>query len=303
MTTYALHPLCELFPPLTGADFDALRDDIAASGQREPIRLYEGKILDGANRYRACVELGIEPRVEGWSGTDPAAFVLSANMHRRHMTSSECSASVSGVADWRRANRWGGDRKTPRVAPGQEHKPTLNTTADHVIDQMVTDQGAHVHLDSVSDRVAISGASPRTQKMTDKIARTDPELNARIARGEVSVRQATRILEAKQPKPKAQKPKIEEPPRELEDGEPAPYTEAEKLQNALADLQVAHERIAELEAEVDAYRIGADENSAAKRIMELNGKITTLTVARDMFLDQVGQRNREIKMLRRKLGM
>jgi hypothetical protein len=74
----------------------ALRDDIAAHGQRDPIALLGGQILDGRNRYRACRELGIKPQSREWDGkgSSPVALVLSANLHRRHLTSSQRAAAA-----------------------------------------------------------------------------------------------------------------------------------------------------------------------------------------------------------------
>ncbi len=54
MTHLAFHPLANVFPLLEGEEFDALVADIAASGLCEAVWLYEGQILDGRNRYRAC---------------------------------------------------------------------------------------------------------------------------------------------------------------------------------------------------------------------------------------------------------
>ena len=48
--------------------------------------LYQGQILDGRNRYNACVALGIEPKTIQYEGNDPEGFVLSANLHRRHLS-------------------------------------------------------------------------------------------------------------------------------------------------------------------------------------------------------------------------
>lgn len=85
------HPAAELFPLMTGADFDALVADIRAHGQREAIVVHDGMILDGRNRYRACQALGIEPVVVPWdrSGAPPEAYAVSMNLHRRHLNESQ----------------------------------------------------------------------------------------------------------------------------------------------------------------------------------------------------------------------
>src|SRR5215470_6983751 len=81
------HPLAGLFPPMEGAEFDALVADIKANGLRGLITVYQNKILDGRNRYHACRALGIEPRLTPFTGDDGAAraFVISKNLRRRHL--------------------------------------------------------------------------------------------------------------------------------------------------------------------------------------------------------------------------
>ena len=79
------HPFAEVFPTLDGEAFNALEKDIDARGQQEPIWVYEGKILDGRTRYRACQILGRDPVVQEFIGNDAVGFVLSANLHRRHL--------------------------------------------------------------------------------------------------------------------------------------------------------------------------------------------------------------------------
>jgi len=80
------HPVANIFPLMTGAEYDALVSDIAEHGQHEAIWLYEGKVLDGRNRLRACNQLGLVPEFREYSGDDPQAFVVSLNLHRRHLT-------------------------------------------------------------------------------------------------------------------------------------------------------------------------------------------------------------------------
>lgn len=94
------HPLAERFPMMSGDQFNQLRDDIRANGLREAIWLYEGLILDGRNRYKACLELGIEIASRNFTGDSPIAFVWSMNGARRQLTKSQLAAlAVSFLPD------------------------------------------------------------------------------------------------------------------------------------------------------------------------------------------------------------
>ena len=89
--TYLFHEISSYLPLLEGEEFDALVEDIKQFGQIEPAVLYEGKILDGRNRYRACQILKIELKVREWTpseltGMTPLQFVISENIMRRHLT-------------------------------------------------------------------------------------------------------------------------------------------------------------------------------------------------------------------------
>jgi hypothetical protein len=85
--SYTQHPIAAAFPPMPDVEFTALVEDIKAHGQRVPITLYEGQVLDGWHRYRACCALGIEPATIEFTGTieEAAAFVVSLNARRRHL--------------------------------------------------------------------------------------------------------------------------------------------------------------------------------------------------------------------------
>ncbi len=94
-----VHPAALIFPPLDQNQLEALSDDIAANGQRETIKIYEGKILDGRNRYAACFDAGIEPILEYLTGDiDPIAYVISLNLHRRHLNESQRAMVAAKIA-------------------------------------------------------------------------------------------------------------------------------------------------------------------------------------------------------------
>jgi ParB-like nuclease domain len=81
------HPLAECFPMLPDSELQELADDIKANGLRQNIIVYEGKILDGRNRYAACQIAGIQSEnfITLYEGSDPIGFVISANLIRRHL--------------------------------------------------------------------------------------------------------------------------------------------------------------------------------------------------------------------------
>jgi ParB-like chromosome segregation protein Spo0J len=95
-----------MFPMMTDIEFAGLKQDIQEHGQKEWITLYQGKILDGRNRYKACIELGIEPELcevdESKPNFDPIAYVLSHNLHRRHLTESQRSMVAGKLATLKR---------------------------------------------------------------------------------------------------------------------------------------------------------------------------------------------------------
>jgi ParB-like chromosome segregation protein Spo0J len=103
---YKEHPIAAIFPMITEPEFDKLKADIKAHGFKEPGLLFEGKVLDGRNRYRASRELGIEmnwaevenSEPEDIAAFDPVAYVLSQNLHRRHLKQSQRAMIAAKMA-------------------------------------------------------------------------------------------------------------------------------------------------------------------------------------------------------------
>lgn len=172
-STHELHPLCTLFPRMIGEDFDALVADIYANGLQSPIVLHDGMILDGGNRYRACQAANVEPRFQAFTGSDIVQYVLSANLHRRHLAQGQIAVITSLAQDWNKAQPRGGDRRS--------------------------DQSRSNDFDTVEKRAAAAGVHRDTQMKADKVAKASPELARQVAHGEKTLPQAVR--EVSPPKP------------------------------------------------------------------------------------------------------
>jgi ParB-like chromosome segregation protein Spo0J len=94
-----------IFPEMSEADFAALKDDIKEHGQRDPVIVFQNQILDGRHRYRACRELGIEAKTEEFVGDDPVAYVVSKNLKRRHLDTSQRALVAARLANLRDGQR------------------------------------------------------------------------------------------------------------------------------------------------------------------------------------------------------
>jgi len=120
-TDLKFHPLAGIFPLMKGAEFDELVADIKANGLGLPIILYKGMILDGRNRYRALHAFGVPPEfirdhccvtpdcIDEQGG--PAAYVISANIRRRHLAPED---KIKILAQWWRRIRRNPTGNSPR---------------------------------------------------------------------------------------------------------------------------------------------------------------------------------------------
>lgn len=79
----------KLLPKMSEEEFVELKKSIHTEGQHYPIIVNEDlEVLDGHHRFRACVELDIEPDFEVRKFDDKLLekkFVIEANLRRRHL--------------------------------------------------------------------------------------------------------------------------------------------------------------------------------------------------------------------------
>jgi len=271
---YEFHELANEFPLLGGDGFDGLVNDIREHGLREPIWLYEGKILDGRNRYRACQKIGIEPDTREYEGDGLEAFVLSLNLHRRHLTTSQRALLAA--------------KQTNLTHGGQRGDK---------------DQGANLPDGSVSSANAAEALN--VSERIVKTARTvqengSPELVEAVEKGDVSVSKASEIskkvpkerqkeaVEDKLPTPKqanqqARKngTKVLASDLRYHDGRTPEQNEAEKnvtkimfqcfeALEFLATMKVSAAQLVEIMDDSGRYRIDNNLGAATDFITELN---------------------------------
>ncbi len=96
------HEATRFIPQMIDDEFDSLKEGIRRNGLLEPIHLWESRILDGRHRYRACFELGLPASAEELSELPcscPYLHVVSANCHRRHLTTAQRALIATDLAD------------------------------------------------------------------------------------------------------------------------------------------------------------------------------------------------------------
>lgn len=120
-TIYQAHPLAELLPVMTDEQYQELKSDIEKNGQHESIKLYDHQILDGRHRFLVCQQLGIQPKVEQWTGTDARQYVISVNLKRRHLSANQRALAAASMATAAR----GRNKHTAVAAPSQEEAAAL----------------------------------------------------------------------------------------------------------------------------------------------------------------------------------
>lgn len=175
------HPAAELFPMLGEAEFAELKADIERCGLLEPIWLFEGQIIDGRNRYRACRELGIPVECRDYKGDTPVSFVWSLNGARRHLTVSQRAAI--------------GQKMLPEMrAEARKRQGSRSDLTSASKDADVTDAKPTRPIrayDQAGEKVGVSGAAI---SRADYVAKRDPELYKQIEQGQITVTKAAAIV-------------------------------------------------------------------------------------------------------------
>lgn len=186
MPHYDFHELANIFPMMEEEALAELTGDIRANGLRQPITLFEGKILDGRNRYRACEEASVEPRFETYEGADALEYVISLNLKRRHLDASQRAMIASRLAN----RKEGRPSKTPSkdgVSTAQAAKLLNVSTASVERAKAVHKSGSPELIAAVNDgTVKVSEAAQLAKpRYRNEVEGTEAVKDAYV-RGEIS---------------------------------------------------------------------------------------------------------------------
>ena len=178
---YEFHPLANIFPLIEGQAYQDLMADVLKHGVREPVWIYEGQILDGRNRYRAATAMSVPFETREYEGEDAAAFVVSLNLHRRHLNEAQRGMVAAKLANL------------------PAHRPAINS--------------ANLQTSQVSqaDAAEMLNVSTRTVASAKKIIEDAPaEVSKAVESGYMSVNLASQVAAL----PEAEKAEIAAAPTE-----------------------------------------------------------------------------------------
>jgi ParB/Sulfiredoxin domain len=180
-----IHPAADLFPMLERAELLELGKDIKKNGLKIPVTVWRGKggrlqLLDGRNRLDAMEAVGIPikrlksfieyycERPMVWEDasqcvgaeTDPYEYVISANIHRRHLDTSQRAMIAARLANMRQGERTDLPSIEGRLVSQQQAAELLNVGIASVERaKIVREQGAPELVEAVErGEVSVSGA-------------------------------------------------------------------------------------------------------------------------------------------------
>jgi len=196
-----------MFPLLQGERYDELRVSIEEVGQLHPIVVMGDTLLDGRNRLRICLELGLDPRIEEYRGSlSPVDYIQVSNLDRRHLDDDARTSICTKIELWRLAEA-SAKKKTAQGHHGAEGGRGKKKTLDQ-------DSGpgfpkrdiVKKHADSTVGQIAEKAQVSRHKaEQAVAVSKAAPDLLDQVARSELSLKDAFAKVRAAAP---------ESPPRE-----------------------------------------------------------------------------------------
>jgi ParB-like chromosome segregation protein Spo0J len=175
------HPIADVWPMMDEAKIQELADDIRKNGQLVPVWIYEGKILDGRNRWAACKIAGIEPKTQEYTGDEPTAFAVSLNDRRRHMNKGSLAAVAAELEP-----HFAADAKRRQKQAGVDHGRGQKVT------QKVEQPIGKNERTAAAESAASVGVNRQYVTDAKKVKADAPEVFQRLKAGTITLQDAKR---------------------------------------------------------------------------------------------------------------
>ena len=209
------HPAASAFPLMQGEELQRFIEDIRANGVRKPIELYDGERfpeykgvgIDGRNRLSACRALDIDPPMKWLTDADVGesltAYIVSLNVARRHLTSSQ--AATVGVAVKKQLEAEAKVRQDDALRRGREtmKEQRSGESIPQIIAESTSAEKSDKNRANESREQAAEIVGTNRQYITDaeKIETEAPKLTALIRDDKLSIPQAKTALKLRDAHP------------------------------------------------------------------------------------------------------
>jgi hypothetical protein len=147
-------------------------------------------LVDGRNRRAACKLAGYRPEIRLLYGEDPTAYVLSANVHRRHMTAGQRAIAVAVIYP---ESEKGGRGQKGLSSKGFSDVASGRLSQARTVLKLAPDLVDGVLAGSVTLDAAYKAASDRKKARdwhsldVERLRRRAPDLAQRAEDGELSI--------------------------------------------------------------------------------------------------------------------
>lgn len=182
-----VHPVANLFPKLEGEEFNELVADIKENGLLQKIvTTYDGAILvDGRNRLDACKLAKVNPEYErlpkSYTEQQVIAYIISANVKRRHLSASQRSMVVQEVI--------------PFLAEAAKERQVAANKTRHVPSPSKKGHGKNDRSGRVDRQAAkMMNVGHATVAKAKKVKEASPELAKKVMDGDMTVSAAYKRL-------------------------------------------------------------------------------------------------------------
>lgn len=188
-----IHPIANIIPNMYDKEYQALKTDIQKNGLLNSIALYQGKILDGRNRFKVCQELGIEPKYEEYKGNSPISYVISLNVKRRHLTIGQLATVGLEALPYLKEEAKKRQQEHGSTAPGK-------SLPQNIAEVLEKEKG-----EATQKAAELAGTNKEYIRQVEKIQTEDPKAYEEIKQGKKTVNEATQELKYKKRKEEVEK--------------------------------------------------------------------------------------------------